>query len=836
MKRFKLIAALALVLTGLLVCSAHASSIIEIAVNAKLKEDGSAKITQIWRANITDKGSEFYIPIAGATLGDMELKGFTVHDESGREFINEGMNWNSDRSAAQKSGRCGVARTDSGFELCWGLGEQGERTYTVSWTYTNLVKAYDDYDGFNVRFVNDSISPAPDRVTVTAEKEGYSFKSGDVDMWAFGYEGTVLPVDGKIVAANDPDSQWLDRNYVNLMLRFKKGLFKPTSRVSGEFSSLVEQAMEDTPGSSFVRKLDIHVKLNDDGSARMLQTWDVYSHSNITQFCLPLENRSDIEIKDFSVRDESGASLTNVGFDWDLDAPAVKTRGRCGIAEDKESLKLCWGRGLVGDHTYSVSCRLTDLVRSFSDYDGADFIFIPEGLYPPPKSVRLIIEKPGYSFKEDDLKMWSLWSFMSEADAKLEDGRIIVSVRTPGKEWKSDYSLNVALRFKKGLFSPANKIDSTFGSVIGKKIRAAQFKEWALILFAALIPTALIYFSLRFIYRLCRRIVTSTYRRFKYGPGLYPEPLRTFLKKRRGRAVRKFDKELKAASWAREIPFGGDLRLVNFAVLNTPFAVTIRKTSLVEAYFLRLVKLGLLLVQKKDGSAKSTALVIVDKPDVTGRLKDDELELFYMLKEAAGENMILESNEFNNWGKTSSNRKKMQKWRDSFESYGKRTFEQNDWSNSKEPGSPNLIRKLFGSRDACSLTHQGMDMLKKTVGFRKYLLDFTLLNERLAVEVELWDDYLVLASLFNCAKEVGAEFLKLKPDFEFTSEILKSSRDFDMTSVSSAASSFYEATRERPTSSSSYSGGSSYSSSSGGSSYSSGGGGSSGGGSGGGIR
>ena len=828
MKKLKLIAVLALVLSGLLGCSAHASSVVEIAVNAELNDDGSAKITQVWRAEITDKGTEFYIPIASATLGDMELKGFTVHDESGRELINEGMNWDSGRSAAQKSGRCGIARTDKGFELCWGLGEQGLRTYTVTWTYTNFVKAYDDYDGFNVRLVNDSISPPPDKVTVTAEKKGYAFKNGDVDMWAFGYEGTVFPVDGKIVAAKAPDSLWSSRNYVNLMLRFRKGLFKPTSRALGDFGRVVERAMQDAPGRSSIRKIDINVKLNDDGSAEMLQTWQVYSHPDITQFSLPLENRSDVKAENFAVRDESGASFADVGFKWREFNSLFDKNGRFGMVKYEDGLRLCWWRGAPGNHTFSVSCRLKDFVRSFRDFDGADFLFIPEGLYPLPKSVSLTIEKPGYSFKEGDIK---IWSYGNSTKVMPKDGKITAAVMPPENEWGDNSYLNVMLRFNKGLFTPASKIDATFSSVIGKKIRVEQFKECMLILFGI----ALIFFPLWLIYRFSKSIITSTYRRFKYGAGLYSRPLRIYVNKLGKRAVRKFDRELNDALWSREVPFGGDLRLVNFAVLNTPFAVTIRKSSLAEAYFLRLIKLGLLAVNKKDGSAGSTSLIILDRPDAAKSLREDESELFDMLSDAAGKNKILESNEFNSWGKKAANRKKMQKWSESFEEYGEKLFKDNGWAAQRDTVRPSLLKMFSRGDGGCGLTADGMVMLKKTVGFRKYLLDFTLLNERRAVEVELWDDYLILASLFNCAKEVSAEFLKLKPDFEFTSEILTSSRDFDIETISRVADSFYQSSIERASYSSS-GGGSSYSSSSGGSSFSSGGGGSSGGGSGGGIR
>ena len=824
MKKPKLILLFTLVLCSFFTCLAEASEIREISVNVKLNDDGSALVTQIWSASVDDRGTEFYIPISGATLGDMRLKNFTVHDESGREFINEGTSWDSSRSAAQKSGRCGIAVTDSGFELCWGLGAQGDRAYKVSWVYTNFVKAYSDYDGFNVRLVNDKISPSPEKVSVTVEKAGYKFKSGDVDMWAFGYVGSVLPVDGKVVAATESDYYWGESDYVNLMLRFKKGLFSPTSSVNDDFSSLVERAMEDTPGFSSIHKIDIHVKLNDDGSAEMLQTWDVHSHSDIARFSLLMERRDDVRLEDFSVSDENGAALIKSELDWRDNVTAAESRGQCGIAESEDSLKLCWGRGLVGDHTYRVSCRLTGFVRSFSDYDGADFVFIPEGLHPCPESIKLTVEKPGYRFKKGDLEFWT---FTNTTAASIADGKIVVSITPPDKEWSQEDSLKLMLRFKKGLFKPTDRVDATFSSVIGKKVRS-EYLKLALYIFAGIL---IIFLILKYTYVFIRWIIVSIYRGFKYGRDLYPKPLGTFTDKLSRRGERKFNKELKNARWSRAIPFDGDLRLINFAILSTPFAVTIKKSSLVEAYFLRFIKLGLLRVQENETGAKSTSLAVVNAEEVVKSLKKDERELFDMLSEAAGENNILESSEFKSWGRKSANRERIVEWQGSFEEYGKKIFKESGWAVETGHRRLRLLRKFFGS---VSLSEDGMNSFKSVVGFRKYLLDFTLLNERRAVEVELWDDYLVLASLFNCAKAVSAEFIKLKPDFQTASEILRSSSSFDMAAVSSVADSFYRSSFER--SSSGSSSGSSYSSSSGGSSYSGGGGGYSGGGSGGGIR
>ena len=232
---------LLLTLLAFLSASSWASSISGIDVQVRLNDDGSASITQIWQVDVYGKGSEFYIP--QGNLGDMEILDFSVTDETGRKFVSEGTNWDSKRSAAEKTGRYGMVKTNQGFELCWGRGEEGKHTYHVNWTFTHAIKAYDDYDGFNLRLVNDKLSPLPEKLKITLEKPGHPFVPGTVHMWAFGFRGTIFPIDGKIVVTPEM-GVFQKENHVTVMLRFDKGLFNPLSKVAGSFQALADKAME----------------------------------------------------------------------------------------------------------------------------------------------------------------------------------------------------------------------------------------------------------------------------------------------------------------------------------------------------------------------------------------------------------------------------------------------------------------------------------------------------------------------------------------------------------------------------------------------------------------
>ena len=49
-------------------------------------------------------------------------------------------------------------------------------------------------------------------------------------------------------------------------------------------------------------------------------------------------------------------------------------------------------------------------------------------------------------------------------------------------------------------------------------------------------------------------------------------------------------------------------------------------------------------------------------------------------------------------------------------------------------------------------------------GLKRFLLDYTLIKDRTAIEVELFENYLIYAQLLGIAKEVSKQFKELYPD------------------------------------------------------------------------
>ncbi|WBW49526.1 DUF2207 domain-containing protein [Peptoniphilus equinus] len=235
MKKFATRLILTLVLAFSLSGMVHADAIDSIEIRAHILDDGRMEVTQVWQAEPTD-GTEFYIPM---NLGHMELTDFAVSDEDGP--YTEMNPWNIDLSLEEKARHFG--RNDN--ELNFGKTELAPKIYTLRYVLNNAVQNFSDNDGFNIRFVNDAMDPAPKRVKVTLTAQNGPITDDVADIWGFGYNGDVVFQDGAVVATSEDFSA---ANHLTLLIGFNKDFLHPAYAGSGDFAELKANAMD---GSSY---------------------------------------------------------------------------------------------------------------------------------------------------------------------------------------------------------------------------------------------------------------------------------------------------------------------------------------------------------------------------------------------------------------------------------------------------------------------------------------------------------------------------------------------------------------------------------------------------------
>lgn len=237
------VAVLALVFTQAISTQAQ-FKIHDIDIQVCINELGNARISESREATVGHSGSEGYIRMKmrqGREVGEL-----SVSDEKGIQY-EKVKDWDIDKSRDWKTNKCGIYDGDEGKELCWGVGEAGERIYHVHYTITRLVKSYKDYDGFIFTFY-EAASPFADHLRITFYKENGQFTKEEATVWTFNHYGKFFFENGKIVCeTTSPFARTGEK--MNVMIQFKKGLFKPATQVNATFYDAVKKtALE---GSSY---------------------------------------------------------------------------------------------------------------------------------------------------------------------------------------------------------------------------------------------------------------------------------------------------------------------------------------------------------------------------------------------------------------------------------------------------------------------------------------------------------------------------------------------------------------------------------------------------------
>ena len=134
--------------------------------------------------------------------------------------------------------------------------------------------------------------------------------------------------------------------------------------------------------------LYIGVYLHRDGSADVYEYRYMYIGDEGTECYIKMYNLGDMDVTDFSVREDS----TNYTYEgvWDVDRTRSEKAFRCGINETYEGKELCWGVGSSGNHVYIVQYKLHGLVKSYNDFDGFNFCFY-EASTPAADQARIVI-------------------------------------------------------------------------------------------------------------------------------------------------------------------------------------------------------------------------------------------------------------------------------------------------------------------------------------------------------------------------------------------------------------------------------------------------------------
>ena len=466
--------------------------------------------------------------------------------------------------------------------------------------------------------------------------------------------------------------------------------------------------------SNHVTNIDIEVVIRNDGSAVITQYWTGEFEKG-TENYLPIRT-GDIGISEFSVSDENGP-YTFVE-DWDVDWSFKKKAGKCGIVETDDGVELCFGITEYGHKEYTFSYVVTDFIKGYRDANGTNFMFINPEMSTFPTAGRIeILMEDGTQLNDSNA---GIWAFGFEGGIEFQGGRVVAYTE---KDLEDDNSMIVMLELDKTLLTPKTSVsDEAFAAVREEAMEDSDYGHGddgddtaALIVAGVTIGGAL------------AAVV---------GAAVYSA---------------KVAEENKAfansVGYFADVPNGGDIEMTHY--LARTFDVSKEDSLIMGALMLSMMNKNCLELRETAdtfGTAEpKLELHLLAEPDTA-----PERKLFYILAAAADGTGVLKEKALEDY--SYEHYEEIEKFIKDTKKNGETAF-RNKWGFVKTSGS--RIKHL---------SETGRSELAQVIGLKKYLEESAQMSERDIWEANLWQEYMVYATLFGCAEDVIEQLKRLYPD------------------------------------------------------------------------
>lgn len=483
-----------------------------------------------------------------------------------------------------------------------------------------------------------------------------------------------------------------------------------------------------------ISSIDMDIYLDDNGTAHVTETWSAYLDQG-TEGYKPYYNIGNAKIKNFKVS-ENGQTYTYNDY-WNTNASFSEKAYKNGINYLSDGLELCWGISEYGYHDYVLTYDIEGFVSSLNDADMVYWNLIPYELSSKPGNVHIRIYADEYF--SQDLDVWGFGNY--GGTAYVYNGYI--EMNSEGTLESNEY-MTILVKFDKGTFNTSNVINEDFDYYLDMaKEGTTKYKEsffqkfidvitYIFDILLSLLPVIII---------MIIAVITSKNMRNKLGTRSF-----SFTKDER-----KLPKDVPNY---RDIPFNKDIFRAYW--VSSCYGLNKNQTDFLGAILLKW------LLEKKIEVKKVQAGLIIKKEESAIVLKSDtftsdnelELELHQMMAEASKDD-VLESKEFEKWCKNNYN--KILKWFDKV--IDSETDKLIIEGKITETVKNNLFKTKVLKVDP-SMKEEGV----KLKGLKNFLEEFSRIDDKTAIEVNMWEYYLIYAQILGIADKVAKQFEKLYPE------------------------------------------------------------------------
>ena len=483
-----------------------------------------------------------------------------------------------------------------------------------------------------------------------------------------------------------------------------------------------------------INNISMDIFIDNKGNATVTEIWNCSTNQG-TEVYHPYYNLGKSEIKNLSVSD-NGTNYQTLSS-WSTSGTLESKANKCGINKISNGVELCWGITKYGSHKYTVKYTITNFVADLTDSQMIYWTLIPKDFSNAIGNVYIKIH--AISKMPDSVGVWGYGNY--GGTAYVYDGYIEMQSKST---LASNEYMTILVQLPKNTFNTSNTIKHDFNYYhdMAKEGSTKYNKDSNL-------TSKDIFNTISMIFQ----VVTYV--------GIFAIVIFSLTNEALINKELKLGKEgkikQKETEYFRDIPCQKDLFRSYYIGYN--YGILKNKTDLLGAVILKWLKESFIRIEQRETNKmfkkEDTVIIFKDKkPDGITYLY--EKELFEMLYEASKDG-VLESKEVEEW--VNKNYKKLLNWFDMV------LIDQRDklFNERLVNCEKKTTLKVF-KREIYTATYELRQEALELAGLKKYLKDYTLIKDREAIEVNIFEEYLMFAQLMGIAKEVAKEFKDLYPE------------------------------------------------------------------------
>lgn len=474
-------------------------------------------------------------------------------------------------------------------------------------------------------------------------------------------------------------------------------------------------------------KMDIY--LQDNGDAIITEVWDTNLNSG-TEGYHPYYNMNNSSIVNYTVKDDTGTTYT-YNSNWNINNSFDTKKYTNGIYKTGNEVDLCWGISNYGKKTYTLTYTITNFIYNTADnYQVLYWQLIPSQLSSKPKTTYIKVH--ANTKFSDSLDVWGYGNY--GGTCYVYDGYI--EMQSDGELSSNEY-MTMLVKFPANTFKTNNSLNKTFNELYNQAQEGSttyvnndeNFFTPVISILVTFLPMLII-------------ILVTIFATKNYGWS-------NLIKNKviPGKNVLPF----------RDLPCKKDI--FKAFLIASEYKLMKKDNDFLGSLLLKWIKDKNIEVTTEERGIfknKHTKIIFIKEPEIINN-SIKELEMYKMMVDASKDG-ILEDNEFSNYCN-----KHYQKVLDWFDEVKKEEF------NLLKTNEPNLFttytkNTLFGPRDEIGASNELNQIASYMAGLKIFFKEFTQMHEKTAIEVNMWQEYLMYAQIFGMAKEVAKEFKEMYPD------------------------------------------------------------------------